>query len=89
MNTCFFIGHRNAPESLRGRLATEVERHIVQWNVSHFIVGGYGSFDRMAASIVKAAKVKYPHKSVLSQHRRALTEPFTPLKSTSPIDLQL
>ena len=28
MSTCFFIGHREAPDSLLPQLSAEIERHI-------------------------------------------------------------
>ncbi len=60
MGTCFFIGHHTAPESIRHRLADAIEQTIVQHGVSHFIVGGYGSFDAMAAGEVKKARQRHP-----------------------------
>ena len=60
MSACFFIGHRDAPEELRPLLAEAVERHILQFGVTEFIVGHYGRFDAMAASAVRAAKRRYP-----------------------------
>ena len=58
--TCFFTGHRDAPESLYPALLQAVERHIVQYGVTAFLVGGYGAFDRMAARAVREAKVTHP-----------------------------
>lgn len=60
MKSCFFIGHRDAPEEVFQALAAAVERHITQLGVSEFIVGGYGAFDRMAARAVLNAKATYP-----------------------------
>ena len=59
-NTCFFIGHRDAPETLRPILEEEVERHIVLCGVSEFVVGHYGLFDAMAADSVRKAKKRHP-----------------------------
>ncbi|MBE6997554.1 MAG: hypothetical protein E7427_05225 [Ruminococcaceae bacterium] len=53
MSTCFFIGHRDAPETLRPLLAEAVERHITQYGVTEFAVGHYGHFDAMAAGVVR------------------------------------
>jgi len=58
--TCFFIGHREAPDALLPILAVEVERHIVEYGVTDFVVGRYGHFDSMAARTVKAAKKRHP-----------------------------
>ena len=57
--TCFFLGHRDAPEELRPLLAEAVERHISEYGVTEFIVGHYGRFDAMAASAVRAAKQRH------------------------------
>ena len=57
---CFFIGHHNAPESLRPLLDEAVERHIMDYNVICFTVGRYGNFDRMATCAVRAAKKRHP-----------------------------
>jgi len=60
MSTCFFIGHREAPDTLLPILTAEVERHIVEYSVTDFVVGRYGHFDSMAAHSVKAAKKRHP-----------------------------
>ena len=56
MNSCFFIGHREASEEIFPELAETVERHIVDYGVTEFIVGNYGGFDRMAARAVISAR---------------------------------
>ena len=58
--SCFFIGHREASEEICPALYAAVERHIVEYDVTEFIVGHYGGFDRLAASAVKEAKRFYP-----------------------------
>ncbi len=60
MLTCFFIGHREAPDSLLPELSAEIERHITEYGVIDFVVGGYGRFDTLAAQCVKAAKERHP-----------------------------
>lgn len=59
-STCFFIGHRDAPESLYPALSAQVERHIVEYGVKEFVVGSYGRFDGMSAQAVKDAKKRHP-----------------------------
>ena len=59
-NSCFFIGHHDAPESIYPALLAQVERHITEYAVTDFFVGRYGSFDRMAARAVRTAKVEHP-----------------------------
>ena len=56
MTACFFIGHRDAPESIHDRLLQAVERHISEYGVTDFVVGRYGNFDRLAALAVMEAK---------------------------------
>ena len=60
MSACFFIGHRNAPETLRPLLDAVVERHIAEYGVNDFVVGHYGRFDYMAAGAVRKAKERHP-----------------------------
>ena len=60
MKSCFFIGHREANESLLPRLESEIERLIRSEKVRYFYVGGYGGFDHVAATAVKRAKQKHP-----------------------------
>ena len=60
MASCFFIGHRNAPEALRPLLDDAVERHITEYGVCEFVAGHYGRFDYMAASAVQRAKERHP-----------------------------
>ena len=60
MKTCFFIGHRDAPETLRPLLAEAIERHITEFGVTEFVVGHYGRFDAMAAGEVRKAKERHP-----------------------------
>ena len=52
MKTCFFIGHRDAPESIYNRLLEAVERHISEYGVTDFVVGRYGNFDHLATRAV-------------------------------------
>ena len=58
--SCFFIGHREADERLLPLLSGTIERLITEENVSYFYVGGYGGFDRIASTAVKAVKKKHP-----------------------------
>ena len=60
MPTCFFIGHREAPDSLLPQLSAEIERHITEYGVTEFVVGRYGRFAALAAKCIKAAKKRHP-----------------------------
>ena len=59
-NTCFFIGHREAGEIVSPALIQAVERHITEYGVREFVVGHYGGFDNLAASVVREAKKSCP-----------------------------
>ena len=59
MKSCFFMGHREADERLLPRLELVIDRLIQEKNVRYFYVGGYGGFDRIAATAVKRAKQKH------------------------------
>ncbi|MBM6721560.1 hypothetical protein [Pseudoflavonifractor phocaeensis] len=58
--TCFFIGHREAPDSILPTLIDEVERHITGYGVNSFVVGHYGQFDALAGQAVIEAKKRHP-----------------------------
>ena len=58
--SCFFIGHREASETIYAELRASVEQHIVEFGVREFIVGHYGGFDRLAARAVTEAKKIHP-----------------------------
>lgn len=60
MQTCFFIGHREAPDDLYPALYDAVLQHIEEYGVTDYVVGHYGRFDVMAARAVRAAKRIHP-----------------------------
>ena len=77
--SCFFIGHREAPEDIAANLALEVRRHITELGVTEFVVGHYGRFDSMAGQAVIAAKREFPYIRLL------LLIPYHPAEA--PVDL--
>ena len=78
MKTCFFIGHRDAPESIYDRLLSAVKRHISEYGVTDFVVGRYGNFDRLAARAVMEAKQHHHNVSLtlLMPYYHADAEPL-------------
>ena len=60
MKSCFFVGHREADERLLPILTAAIERLITEEQVLFFYVGGYGGFDRIAATAVKRMKLHHP-----------------------------
>lgn len=65
MKSCFFIGHREADERLLPKLTAAIERLITEEQVSFFYVGGYGGFDRIAATAIKHLKLHHPDITLL------------------------
>lgn len=57
---CFFMGHRDAPASIAGDLRNAVQQAVTELGITEFVVGQYGSFDRMAARAVVDVKKEYP-----------------------------
>jgi hypothetical protein len=60
MKSCFFIGHRDAPDSLADKLDAAIEEHISNFGVGAFVVGNYGNFDRMSQRALVRAKKRRP-----------------------------
>ena len=60
MSTCFFIGHRDAPDSILPSLSAAIEARIVEDGVDQFVAGNYGRFDSLAAQAVRKAKKQHP-----------------------------
>ena len=60
MSTCFFIGHRDAPDSILPSLSAAIEARIVEDGVDQFVAGNYGRFDSLAAQAVRKAKKQRP-----------------------------
>lgn len=79
MKSCFFIGHREADERLLPELVCVIERLITEEQVRFFYVGGYGGFDRMAASAVRQAKRNHPEITLM------LVLPYHP--SERPVEI--
>ena len=77
--SCFFIGHREAPEDIAANLASEVRRHITELGVTEFIVGHYGRFDSMAGQAVITTKREFPYIRLLQ------LIPYHPAEA--PVDL--
>jgi len=63
--SCFFIGHRETSENRLSSLENAIEQHIVEYDVTEFIVGAYGGFDHLAATAVIQAKQKHPGISLI------------------------
>ena len=63
--TCFFIGHREAPDSILPVLIDEVERHITVYGVNSFVVGHYGPFATRAGLAAIEAKKRHPEVSLI------------------------
>lgn len=60
MRSCFFVGHRDASEEIFDELADVIKRLVVEKEVTEFLVGNYGNFDRLAMRAVVKAKEMNP-----------------------------
>ena len=80
MKSCFFIGHRECGAEVLLALEAAVDRHIREYGVTQFIVGGYGGFDSYAARAVINAKSQHPEISLL------MLTPYHPAER--PVDLR-
>lgn len=65
MKTCFLMGHRDAPDSIRSELIRTIERCISELGITTFIVGQYGNFDRLAVCPLVEAKKRHPEITLL------------------------
>lgn len=72
MYTCFFIGHQDAPESILPKLLETLDTLVTKHYVTDFIVGHYGTFDRLAVSAVQQMICKYPEKELIGE----MLEPY-------------
>jgi len=60
VSTCFFIGSRYATSVVRKPLDEAIERHIVDYGVTEFVVGHYGGFDLEVIGALRRAKKRHP-----------------------------
>ena len=77
--SCFFIGHRETSERIYPALCAAVEEHIIHKDVTEFVVGHYGGFDKQAARAVKAAKQNHPEIELI------LLLPYHPAECPVPV----
>jgi hypothetical protein len=59
--SCYFLGHRDSPESIMPLLFKVIEKHITEYGVTTFYAGHYGAFDGMAANALSEIKKRCPH----------------------------
>ena len=59
--TCTFFGHKDTPYSIKDKLREQLIDLIENQGANKFYVGNHGSFDRMAASVLRELKGIYPN----------------------------
>ena len=59
-NSCCFVGHRDAMDSIRSKLKEEIIRLIEEHGVNDYYVGNQGGFDSLVLSVMKELTVSYP-----------------------------
>ena len=57
--SCFFIGNRHTPNSVKEQLEEVVEKHITEYGVTTFTVGHYGNFDSMVIGVLREVKKRH------------------------------
>lgn len=77
MKSCFLIGHWDAPITVLPELIQEIERYIMEYGVYDFVVGRYGSFDRLAAIAVSDAKKRHQQVTLTLLHPYAFDLPLS------------
>ena len=61
MAKCCFAGHNMVyNETQKNVLIKECEKLILKYNVNEFLVGNYGSFDKLVSNVIRMLKEKYP-----------------------------
>lgn len=63
---CFLFGHRVITEPIEDSLEKAIDRSIVEFQITKFMVGNYGEFDKLCARKLQKAKEKYPHIHIYS-----------------------
>ncbi len=59
--TVTFCGHKNVYQSERvAEQVRQITEELIKEGANEFLLGGYGSFDSIAASVVKSMKQQYP-----------------------------
>ena len=79
--SCFLMGNRHTPSSIREQLAEVVEKHINEYGVNTFTVGHYGAFDSMAREVLRETKKRYEDITLYLLAPYALTQ-----KTEIPMD---
>lgn len=59
MYTCTFFGHKDAPESINGKLEQEIINLIEYEKVDSFLVGNKGLYDSMVRNTLENLSQKY------------------------------
>lgn len=72
--TCFFIGNRYAPYTIRKSLIETVETHITEYDVITFTVGHYGAFDNMVIGVLREVKKRHTNIKLYLLAPYALTQ---------------
>ena len=81
MSTCFLIGSHTAAAALAPLLDTAIERHIVEYGVTEFVVGHYGSFDQLAAEALRREQQGKMKVQILENPQRRGRAPGRPERS--------
>lgn len=59
--TCCFFGHRDTPSYIANRLRNLLPQLVKEKQVTRFLVGNEGGFDRMVATALSELQKEYPN----------------------------
>ena len=59
--TCCFFGHRDTPSHIANKLRILLPQLVTEKQVTHFLVGNEGAFDRMVATVLSELQKEYPN----------------------------
>lgn len=81
MSICTFFGHRDCPETVKGRLRETLLDLIEHYEVDLFYVGNQGRFDAITRDVLRELKKEYP------QIAYAVVLAYMPEKKKEPDDI--
>ncbi len=59
MDACTFIGHKDTPWEVKGKVSSQIETLITKFGVDTFYVGSHGNFDRIVYDSLCQLEKKY------------------------------
>lgn len=80
--TCCFFGHRDTPSHIADRLRILLPQLVTKKQMTRFLVGNEGAFDRMVAAALAELKKEHP------EIRCYIVLAYIPQKQSEPLPLE-